>query len=194
LIQLPEAGEDTGCGETTMETLLTGFWGPLLIFFMRVVDVSLATVRMLLIMRNAKVWAPVIGFFEVLIWLLAAGTAIQHLDSPWHVLGYAGGFAAGNLVGLLLEQRLAFGFASIQVFARSHGPELADALRAFGHGVTQIPGRGRDGPVDLVVSVIRRKDLATVSALVNDLTPGSFVAVEEPTAIQRGWWFPKRRK
>jgi uncharacterized protein YebE (UPF0316 family) len=177
-----------------MEALLMSSFGPLLIFFMRVTDVSLATVRMLLIMRNARLWAPLIGFFEVLIWLLAAGTAIQHLDSPLHVLGYAGGFAAGNWVGLLLEERLAFGFASVQVFAPVHGSELASALRAFGHGVTQIQGRGGEGPVDLIMSVVKRKDLPAVSALVNDLAPESFVSVEEPTAIQHGWLFPKRRK
>jgi len=177
-----------------METLLMGAWGPLLIFFMRIGDVSLATVRMLLIMRNARVWAPLIGFFEVLIWLLAAGTAIQHLDSPWHILGYAGGFAAGNFVGLLLEERLAFGFASVQVIAPSQGAELAEALRAFGHGVTEFSGRGREGPVELIMSVIKRRDLPMVSALVNDLAPGSFVSVEQPTVIQRGWLFPKRRK
>ena len=177
-----------------MEALLTGVWGPLIIFFMRIGDVSLATVRMLLIMRNARLWAPLIGFFEVLIWLLAAGTAIQHLDSPWHVLGYAGGFAAGNWVGLLLEPRLAFGFASIQVFARSNGGELAEALRAFGHGVTLIPGQGREGPVDLIISIVKRKDLPAVNDLVTDLAPESFITVEEPTAIHRGWLFPKRRK
>lgn len=177
-----------------MEALLMGTWGPVLIFFMRIGDVSLATVRMLLIMRNARLWVPLIGFFEVLIWVLAAGTAIQHLDSPWHVLGYAGGFAAGNLVGLLLEERLAFGFASVQVIAPSHGPELAEALRTFGHGVTQFPGRGREGPVDMILSVIKRRDLPMVSALVGDLAPGSFVSVEQPSVIQRGWLFPKRRK
>jgi len=177
-----------------MEALLASTMGPLIIFFMRIGDVSLATVRMLLIMRNARLWAPLIGFFEVLIWLLAAGTAIQHLDSPWHILGYAGGFAAGNLVGLLLEERLAFGFASVQIFASAHGAELAEALRTFGHGVTQLQGRGRTGPVDLVVSVVKRRDLPSVNALVNDLAPDSFVSVEEPTAIQHGWLFPKRRK
>jgi uncharacterized protein YebE (UPF0316 family) len=177
-----------------MEALLTSFWGPLLIFFMRVVDVSLATVRMLLIMRNARIWAPIIGFFEVLIWLVAAGTAIQHLDSLWHVLGYAGGFAAGNFVGLLLEERLAFGFAAVQVFTRSHGPELAESLRTFGHGVTQLTGMGREGPVDLVLSVVKRRDLPAVNALVQDLVPDSFVSVEAPTTIHRGWLFPKRRK
>jgi len=177
-----------------MEALLTSVWGPILIFCMRVVDVSLATVRMLLIMRNARVWAPIIGFFEVLIWLVAAGTAIQHLDSTWHLLGYAGGFAAGNLVGLLLEERLAFGFASVQVFTKAHGAELAESLRAFGHGVTQLTGRGREGPVDLVMSVVKRKDLPAISAVVQDLVPDSFVSVEAPTTIHRGWIFPKRRK
>lgn len=177
-----------------MEAILVGFWGPILIFFMRICDVSLATIRMLMIMRNARIWAPVIGFFEVLIWLLAAGTAIQHLGSPWHVLGYAGGFAAGNFVGLLLEGKLAFGFASVQIFARSHGSELAEALRAFGHGVTQLQGKGRGGPVDLILSVVKRRDLPAINLLVNDLAPESFVSVEEPSAIQHGWLFPKRRK
>jgi uncharacterized protein YebE (UPF0316 family) len=177
-----------------MEALLMSSVGPLIIFFMRIVDVSMATIRMLLIMRNARLWAPLIGFFEVLIWLLAAGTAIQHLDSPWHVLGYAGGFAVGNLVGLMLEERLAFGFASVQVFAPAHGPELATALRAFGHGVTQLQGRGGEGPVELILSVVKRKDLPAVNALVSDLAPDSFVSIEEPTAIQHGWLFPKRRK
>jgi len=177
-----------------METLLLSAWGPVLIFFMRVVDVSLATIRMLLIMRNARIWAPLIGFFEVLIWIVAAGTAIQHLDSPWHVLGYAGGFAAGNLVGLLLEERLAFGFAAVQVFTRSHGPELAASIRAFGHGVTQLTGQGREGPVDMILTVVKRRDLPVVNALVQDLVPDSFVSVEAPTAIHRGWVFPRRRK
>lgn len=177
-----------------MEALLVGSFGPLLIFAMRIGDVSLATVRMLMIMRNAKVWAPVVGFFEVLIWIVAAGTAIQHLHSPLHVLGYAGGFAAGNWVGLVLEDRLALGIASVQVFAPSHGKELAEALRVFGVGATQLTGQGKDGPVDLVYSVVKRKDMSTVMGLVEDLAPNSFVSVEAPTAIQHGWMFPKRRK
>ncbi len=177
-----------------MEALLASSIGPIIIFFMRIGDVSLATVRMLLIMRNARVWAPVIGFFEVLIWLMAAGVAIQHLDSPWHVLGYAAGYGAGNLVGLMLEERLALGFASIQVFTKDQGPELAEALRTFGHGVTQLNGRGREGPVDVILSVVKRRELKAVRTLVDDLAPAAFVAVEEPTAIQRGWMFPKRRK
>jgi uncharacterized protein YebE (UPF0316 family) len=177
-----------------MEALFLSPFGPALIFFMRICDVSLATVRMLLIMRNAKVWAPVIGFFEVLIWVLAAGTAIRHLDNPWHLLGYASGFGAGNLVGLWLEERLAIGFASVQVFTSAQGPELAAALRAFGHGVTELRGAGRDGPVDLLLSVVKRRDLPAVRQLVNDLAPQSFISVEEPTAIQHGWTFPKRRK
>ncbi len=177
-----------------MEALLLSSFGPLLIFFMRIGDVSLATVRMLMIMRNAKLWAPLVGFLEVLIWIVAAGAAIRHLHSPWHVLGYAGGFAAGNWVGLMLEERLALGIASVQVFTRAQGRELADALRVLGLGVTELSGHGKDGPVELVYSVVKRKDMPTVLKMVKDLAPNAFVSVEAPTAIQHGWLFPKRRK
>jgi uncharacterized protein YebE (UPF0316 family) len=177
-----------------MEALMVSSFGPFLIFLMRIGDVSLATVRMLMIMRNAKLWAPVVGFFEVLIWIVAAGSAIQHLHSPWHILGYAGGFAAGNWVGLMLEDRLAMGIASVQVFTHTQGKELADAMRVFGLGVTQLSGHGKDGPVEMVYSVVKRKDMPTVMGLVEDLAPNSFVSVEAPTAIQHGWLFPKRRK
>jgi uncharacterized protein YebE (UPF0316 family) len=94
-----------------IEQLFGGPWGPLVIFLLRIVDVSLATVRMLLSVRGQKLLVPLIGFFEVLIWLFAAGNAIRHLSSPYHVIGYAGGFAAGTAVGLWVEEKLAFGLA-----------------------------------------------------------------------------------
>lgn len=157
-------------------------------------DVSLATTRMLLAMRNARLLVPVIGFFEVLVWLFAAGTAIQHLESPWHVVGYAGGFATGNLVGLWLEERLALGLASIQVISRLGGVELAEALRDQGFGVTELAGQGREGPVEVVQTVVRRRQIKEVMAHVDRWDPDAFVSVEEPRAIRRGWLFSGRRK
>jgi len=177
-----------------MEALLVGPAGPLLIFFMRIADVSLATVRMLMIMRNHKFLAPIIGLFEVLIWLFAAGVAIQHLESPWHVLGYAGGFAAGNFVGLWMEGRLALGLSAMQVFTPSHGKEVAQALRGVGHGVTQFTGTGRDGPVEVVYSVVKRKDVRKAMQTVHSLDGDAFVTMGEISAIHYGWMFPKRRK
>jgi uncharacterized protein YebE (UPF0316 family) len=177
-----------------MEAILLGPVGPLLIFFMRIADVSLATVRMLMIMRNHRFLAPIVGLFEVLIWIFAAGVAIQHLESPLHVLGYAGGFAAGNWVGLWMEGKLALGLAAMQVFTPSHGPAVAQALRGIGHGVTEFTGKGRDGPVEVVYSVVKRKDTRRAMEAVHQLDEDAFVTVGEISAIHYGWMFPKRRK
>jgi uncharacterized protein YebE (UPF0316 family) len=180
--------------EADIEALLGGPFGPLLIFGLRIVDVSLATTRMLLAMRNARLLVPVIGFFEVLVWIFAVGAAVQHLDSVWHVAGYAGGFATGNVVGLWLEERLALGLASIQIFSRHGGVELAEGLREEGFGATEFTGQGRDGPVEVVLTVVRRRHIRHVMAHVDRWDPDAFVSVEEPRAIRRGWMFPLRRK
>jgi len=177
-----------------MEAILLGPWGPVLIFFMRIGDVSLATVRMLMIMRNHRLLAPVVGLFEVLIWIFAAGVAIRHLESGWHILGYAGGFAAGNFVGIWLEGRLALGMASLQVFTPSHGEEIAEGLRGIGLGVTTFPGRGKDGAVEVIQTVVKRKDVGRAMSKVHTLDDDAFVTVSEVSAIHYGWMFPKRRK
>jgi len=177
-----------------LELALLGPLGPLFIFLMRLVDVSLATVRMLLVVRGHRAIAPVIGFFEVMFWLIAAGTAIRHLQSPLHVFGYAGGFAAGNLVGLWIESRLALGLASLQVFTPVGGSDVAGALRAEGLGATVFTGEGRTGPVHLIYSVVKRRSLPAALSVVNREAPEAFVMVEQPSAIQRGWLFSARRK
>jgi uncharacterized protein YebE (UPF0316 family) len=145
-------------------------------------------------MRNHRFLAPVIGFFEVLIWIFAAGVAIQHLESPLHILGYAAGFAAGNWVGLWLEGRMALGIAALQVFTPSHGAEIAEALREIGHGVTQFQGKGKEGSVEVVYSVVKRKEAKEAMAAVHALDDDAFVTLGEVTGIHYGWMFPKRRK
>ncbi len=177
-----------------MEELLLGPVGPILIFFMRIGDVSLATIRMLMIMRGHRLLAPLVGLFEVLIWIFAAGVAIRHLDSGWHILGYAGGFAAGNWVGIWLEARLALGMASLQVFTPTHGPAISEALREVGLGVTAFSGRGKDGPVEVIQTVVKRKDVGHAMSTIHGLDHDAFVTVSEISAIRYGWMFPKRRK
>ena len=177
-----------------LESLFQGPWGPLLIFLLRIVDVSMATTRTLLAMRNARLVVPIIGFFEVLIWIFAVGSAIRNMGSPWHVLGYASGFAVGNVVGLWIEEKLAMGLASIQIVSRTGGVELAVALRDRGFGVTQWAGQGRDGKVEVAHTVVKRRQIEEVLAVVDEWGPDAFVSVEEPRAIRRGWMFPGRRK
>lgn len=177
-----------------LEVLLAGPWGPLVIFGLRIVDVSLATTRMLLAVRGQRVLVPLIGFFEVMVWLFAAGTAIQYLDSPLHVVGYAGGFATGTVVGLWVEEKLALGLATVRIISEHGGVEAADALREAGFGVTEFAGQGRHGTVEVVYTVSRRADVKRIVRLVDQWAPDSFITVEEPRAIHRGWLLQKRRK
>jgi uncharacterized protein YebE (UPF0316 family) len=177
-----------------MEVLLASAWGPLVIFCLRIVDVSLSTVRMLLAVRGVKFVAPLIGFFEVLIWILAVGTAIRHLDSPLHLFGYAGGFATGTLVGLMIEERMALGMATMRVVSRYGGVELAEALRERGFGVTEFAGHGREGHVEVLDAVLRRRDLPMALQEVDFWDPDAFVTIQEPRSIRRGWLLQGRRK
>lgn len=177
-----------------MDALFASAWGPLLIFSLRIVDVSLATLRMLLSVRGLKVVAPIIGFFEVLVWIFAVGNAIKHLESPLHLLGYAAGFSSGTLVGLWIEEKMALGMATVRVMSLHGGVEIAEALRERGFGVTEFAGHGREGTVEMVYAVMRRRDLPAVYREVNVWDPNAFVTVEEPRNIQRGWMFGKRRK
>lgn len=177
-----------------MEALFASAWGPLLIFCLRIVDVSLATVRMLLAVRGVKKVVPLIGFFEVLVWIYAVGNAIKYLDSPLHLFGYAAGFASGTVVGMLIEEKLAFGHATVRIVSMHGGVEVAEALRDHGFGVTEFAGQGREGRVEVVEAVLRRRDLSLALREIEIWDPQAFVTVEEPRAIHRGWLLDKRRK
>jgi uncharacterized protein YebE (UPF0316 family) len=170
-----------------LEALFAGPYGPIVIFLLRIVDVSLSTIRILLAVRGHRRFVPVIGFFEVLIWVTAVGNAIRFIDSGWHLLGYAAGFSTGTWVGMLIEQRLAIGFATIRVVSRHAGVELADALRTLGYGVTEFAGQGRDGRVEVVYTVCLRRDIRLVTAEVERWDPHAFITVEEPREIRFGW-------
>ena len=138
----------------SISELFAGPFGPVVIFLLRIVDVSMATVRILLSVRGHKRIVPFIGLVEVLVWLFAAGNAIRHLESGWHVLGYATGFAAGNAVGLWIEEKLALGFGTLRIISRAAGLALAEQLRTLGYGVTEFAARGREGAVQVTYMVV----------------------------------------
>lgn len=176
-----------------MTEIFAGPLGPFIIFGLRIVDVSLATLRMLLSIRNARTLVPIIGFFESLIWVVAVGTAIQNLHSVWHILGYSAGFASGTAVGLWLEGKLAVGLATVRVICVSGGEAVAHALRNRGFGVTSFAGYGRQGPVEMMYAVVKRRQIPQVIAEVEAVDPEAFITVEEPRTIRRGWMFSKRK-
>jgi uncharacterized protein YebE (UPF0316 family) len=168
------------------ESLFAVPWGPLVIFGLRIVDVSLDTMRVLSAVRGARWVAAGLGFFQALIWLVVVGNAIKYLDSIWHVLGYAAGFGAGTLVGISIENALAYGVATVRVVSRQGGVEIAEALRTRGYGVTEFGGQGRDGRVEILNSVVQRQDLEEVMRIVDQWDPNAFVTVEEPKLLRGG--------
>lgn len=177
-----------------MVELLSGPWGPLLIFLLRIVDVTLMTFRVLLIVRGSRMLAAIISFFEILIWILAAGAVIRNLASPWHALGYAGGFATGTAVGMWLENKLALGVCSVRAFSPHSQDGLVDHLRSRGYGVTEQEGRGREGPVAILHTVVRRRDVRDVIGLVEKHDPDAFVTIQNDAVVHRGWMYGTRRR
>ena len=166
-------------------------WGALLIFSLRIVDVSLDTMRVLFAIRGKREIAGVLGFFMALTWIFAAGNAMKHLDSLLHVLGYAAGYATGTMVGITIERFVAYGLASVRIISRFGGVEIAEALRERGYGVTEQGAFGREGNVEIVSSVVQRAHMAEVLAIVDRFDPKAFVTVEEPK-ILRGGSFARR--
>ncbi|HJR64550.1 MAG TPA: DUF5698 domain-containing protein [Gemmatimonadaceae bacterium] len=161
-------------------------YGPFLIFGLRIVDVSLDTLRVLLAVRGRGGVAGILGFFQALIWIVAVGNAIAHLDSWLHILGYAAGFGTGTLVGISIEHALAYGLSTVRIVSQHGGVEIAQALRDRGYGVTEMTGFGRDGKVEIVNSVVQRQHLEEIMTIVDQWDPDAFVTAEEPKILRGG--------
>jgi uncharacterized protein YebE (UPF0316 family) len=160
--------------------------GALLIFCLRIVDVSCDTMRVLFAIRGKRVISGALGFVQALVWIYAVGAAVRHLDSWLHVLGYAGGFAAGTIVGISIEKAVAYGLTAVRIVSRYGGVEIAESLRERGYGVTEMAGFGREGGVEIVSSVVQRAHLDEVMAIVDRYDPEAFVTVEEPKLLRGG--------
>jgi uncharacterized protein YebE (UPF0316 family) len=151
---------------------------PPLIFLARICDVSLGTMRLILIIQGHKWWAALLGFWEVIIWALAVGGMIAFLTNPFALVAYAGGFAAGTLAGSSIEHRIALGYRLIRVINANLALNLSGALREHDLRVTRIEGTGRSGPVEIAFLVVRRRDLTETLELIESLAPESFITVE----------------
>jgi len=152
---------------------------PVLIFFSRVFDVSFGTIRIIFISRGRKYLAPLIGFFEILIWLVAIGKVMQNLNNVFCYVAYAGGFAAGNFTGMWIEEKLAMGTLIVQIITRQDASALVDSLKSSGYGVTAVPAHGTTGKVHIIYSVIKRSALKDVVAIIKKFNPKAFYSIED---------------
>lgn len=165
--------------------------GGLFIFCLRLTDVTLGTLRILMTVRGRKLLAGVIGFVEVTIFVVAISQVVRNVDNVWNVLGYAGGFAAGTMVGMTIEERLALGFSIVRIISANPNSPLGEAIRSAGFGATEIPGRGMNHAVDILEVVVRRADLPAVLQIVDRVDNKAFVTVEETRRVYRGWRLSK---
>ncbi len=165
---------------------------PLLIILARICDVSLGTIRIISIGRGYKLIAPLLGFFEVLIWLLAIRQIMQNLTNVFYYVVYAGGFAAGTFVGMYMEEKLAIGILSIRVITRKDASELIDFLRSANYGVTSVDAQGATGPVHVIYTIVKRGDLQSVIEIINRFNPKAFYLIEDIRSVRKGV-FPQER-
>ena len=165
---------------------------PALIFCARIIDVSMGTVRVIFVSRGLKYLAPVVGFFEILIWLLAIGQIMKNLSNPACYIAYAGGFAMGNFVGICIAEKLSLGIALIRVVTTKDALPLVEHLKAKNYGVTSIDGHGTSGQVKVVFTIVPRREVYSVVELIKKFNPQAFYSIEEVGFVEKGV-FPLRK-
>jgi len=170
----------------------TWFVLPLLIFVARVIDVSMGTVRVIFISRGLKYLAPIVGLFEILIWLLAIGQIMRNLSNPACYIAYAGGFAMGNFVGILIAEKLSLGVVLLRVVTKKEAPELMESLKAANYGVTSVDGQGTHGKVKVIFTIIPRREVRSAVDLIKRFNAQAFYSIEEVGFVEKGV-FPIRK-
>jgi uncharacterized protein YebE (UPF0316 family) len=164
---------------------------PMLVFLARLVDVTLGTIRIIFTSRGKRHIAPLLGFVEVFIWISVIAEITRGAHNIAAYLAYAGGFAAGNYVGMWIEERLAIGTLVIRAILPENRMDLIEKLREAGYGVTSVNADGAKGRVKLVYTIVSRKDLPNVIETIHATYPKAFFTVEELRSVEQGI-FPVR--
>jgi uncharacterized protein YebE (UPF0316 family) len=159
---------------------------PLLIFVARVADVSLGTLRIVFISQGRKNLAPLIGFLEIFIWLLAIGQIFNNLTNILYYIAFAAGFALGNYVGLIIENKLSLGLLSLQLIISENPENLIKTLKSQGYGLTSMTAEGVKGNVKLLVTVIKRKNKEKVLEIIRELNPNAFISIQQIQSVSGG--------
>ena len=159
---------------------------PVVIFCGRICDVTLGTLRIIFISKGERYKAPIVGFFEVLIWIFIISQVFAHANSWVSYLAFAAGYASGNFIGLLVENKIAFGFVLFKIYTKKGGYQLAQILNKNDFGSTFIAGKGAISEVGIIETVIRRKSYQKVAAIIDEFDPDAFYVVEDVRSKQNG--------
>lgn len=159
---------------------------PLLIFISRLADVSLATLRHIFVSKGYKTLVPVLGFFEVLIWLVAIRQIFSNLNNAACFFAWAAGFSAGTYLGMYIEEKLALGLQIIRIITNEDTSQLTEAFRKCNQGITIVNGQGAIGPVKLIYTVVKRTNKNQMIDLIHHHTPGAFYSIEDVKSSSQG--------
>ena len=165
---------------------------PLTVFATRILDVTLGTMRIIFLSRGRNYLAPLLGFAEVLIWITVVSQIVGGAHNIIAYIAYAAGFAAGNYIGMVIEDKLAIGTLVVRIILNQQGKNLIENLHNAGYGVTYVDGHGATGPVILVYTVVMRKELEQVIGIIKNTSSKPFFTVEELRSVEQGI-FPARR-
>ncbi len=162
--------------------------GAFVIFSLRVLNNTLDTMRLLMVMRGKKWLSWILGFFVSLIYVLLFTSVLSNLDNPLYVIAYSAGFATGNVVGMWLEERMALGYLRLEIVSPGYGAELAEKLRENGFAVTEIAARGKDGMVSMLSLAVLRKRVELADKIVREVDENAFITIAEMRTVRHGFW------
>ena len=167
---------------------------PLLIFVARICDQTFGTLRLIFVSKGFKQIVPFVAFFESMIWLIAIAQILSRLDNAVTFLAYGLGFAMGNYVGMLLEERLSIGSVIIRIFSKEHIPDFINVLQKHNYGYTIINAEGSTGELKIVFSIINRKYLSHLMEQINAIDSNTFYTVEEVKSVKKGIFKTSERR
>lgn len=153
----------------------------LMIMCMRISDVSIGTIRTLMVVQGRKYWAGILGFIEVTIWIVAIRHIMLNIDNLWNILGYSTGFGLGNIIGISLEQRFGFGFVQIYIISMHYANQIALELRKNKFGVTILPAEGGTGGHAILVILTTRKRQKELIEIVESIDLKAFISIQSAT-------------
>jgi uncharacterized protein YebE (UPF0316 family) len=166
---------------------------PLLIFFARICDVSMETIRVIYISRGIKYLAPIIAFFEIVIWLLAMEVVMKDLSNIANFLAFALGFAMGTYVGLVIEEKLSIGMVILRIVTtEDSNEEIVSFMQSENYGITTLDATGSRGSVKMILSLVNRTDVSRITEHIQSTNPRAFFSIEDVRYVNKGVFRPKK--
>jgi len=164
----------------------------LFIFFARILDVSIGTLRTILLVKGNRRIAAFLGFFEVMIYLIVLGNVVGNLNKPILIIAYCLGYACGNIIGGKIEERLSLGRVTAEIIVKEDYEDIVKVLRDEGFGVTIFEGMGLEGKSYMLNIILERKQIQKLNKVVRRIKPNAFITLTDVRSSMGGHFIPRK--